>query len=478
MQRPARYSHCVRDLVRKHAPFFLLAGAAGLAIRLVCFFRFPAVTSDSLVYGDIAKNWLVHGIYGLTELDHVVPTLIRLPGYPAFLAAVFAIFGHDNYKAVLLLQILIDLASCFLLADLARRTISNRAAKIAFLLAALCPFLANYAAAALTETLEIFFTTLALDFAVVALDELPAGRLQYWVGCGLAVSGAIMLRPDGGILLAAFAGYLLFLMARSKQAEDSRTRELWRIAQAGIVLVCFALLPLAPWTLRNWHSFHQFQPLSPRYANAAGDYVPMGFNRWVKTWIADYVSVEEIYWAVPGEELELNKLPERAFDNDAERAATEEAFELYNRDLKIPPELDGRFAALAEQRIHAAPLRYYIWLPAARIADMWLRPRTEILPSDTRWWEFNDDPKWSALGVGLGVVNLIYVTLALAGLASAVRSQRPRVRYIGFFLLFVALRTGFLATIENPEPRYTLECYGVLFLWVCALLVSRDSAPA
>ena len=56
-----------------------------------------------------------------------------------------------------------------------------------------------------------------------------------------------------------------------------------------------------------------------------------------------------------------------------------------------------------------APLRYYVWLPLLRIADMWLRPRTETLPSDSRWWEFNDDPKWSALAVGLGVIGLLYV---------------------------------------------------------------------
>ena len=57
----------------------------------------------------------------------------------------------------------------------------------------------------------------------------------------------------------------------------------------------------------------------------------------------------------------------------------------------MSPELDARFAALAAQRVRAAPLRYYVWLPALRIADMWLRPRTELFPSDPRWWEFNDD---------------------------------------------------------------------------------------
>ncbi len=118
-----------------------------------------------------------------------------------------------------------------------------------------------------------------------------------------------------------------------------------------------------------------------------------------------------------------------------------------------------RFAALADERIRAAPLRYYVWLPLVRIADMWLRPRTETLPSDTRWWEFNDDPKWSALAVGLGIVGLIYVALAAAGLA-----RGWKLAYLALPLAFVILRSLFLGTLENPEPRYTLECYPVVIL--------------
>jgi hypothetical protein len=29
---------------------------------------------------------------------------------------------------------------------------------------------------------------------------------------------------------------------------------------------------------------------------------------------------------------------------------------------------------------------------------------------------------------------------------------------------FVLLRSAFLGTLENPEPRYTLECYPVVIL--------------
>jgi len=33
----------------------------------------------------------------------------------------------------------------------------------------------------------------------------------------------------------------------------------------------------------------------------------------------------------------------------------------------------------------------------------------------------------------------------------------------------VVLRSVFLGTLENPEPRYTLECYPVLLLLASAL---------
>ena len=48
------------------------------------------------------------------------------------------------------------------------------------------------------------------------------------------------------------------------------------------------------------------------------------------------------------------------------------------------------------------PIRYYIILPALKIADMWLRPRTELLPPDSRWYQFDDDAKWQVLAIGLG----------------------------------------------------------------------------
>ncbi len=460
-----RYILSVRQLVRQHFRFFLLATLAALGLRIFFIFRFPVVTTDSFVYGDLAKNWLQHGIYGLSGPDEISATYIRLPGYPAFLAAVFAIFGMEHYRAVLLVQMFVDLGTGFLIADMARRLLSPRAAKAAFLLAALCPFLASYAAAALTETLEIFFTALALDFAIAGLETLEERRMLPWLGCGLATSAAILLRPDGGLVLLAIELSLAGLLIRGWRgrrragAPAPHLLAVPHILKVGLILALVSLAPLVPWGLRNLRTLHRFQPLAPRYANEEDQFVPSGFNRWVKTWIADYASVEEFYWPVPGDAVDAGKLPARAFDSEAQRQQTEELLANYNQELQVSPELDARFTALADERVRHAPLRYYVGLPLLRIADMWLRPRTETLPSDRRWWEFDDDPKWSALAVSLGIVGLVYVGMAAVGLV-----QARHIPFLGLLLTFVILRSLFLGTLENPEPRYTLECYPVILL--------------
>jgi 4-amino-4-deoxy-L-arabinose transferase-like glycosyltransferase len=451
----------VRELVRQHFRFFVAATLAALALRLFFVLRFPAVVSDSLVYGDIAKNWLQHGIFGISGINDVTPTYIRLPGYPAFLALVFAIFGMENYRAALMVQLFVDIGTCFLIADVARRLMSSRAARAAFILAALCPFLATYAAAALTETWEIFLTALALDLALAGLAS--KGQMRLWLGSGLAIGGAILLRPDGGLLLAAIEFYLLILLvAWPRQSAGSLSHS--AMVKAGLIVALAAFVPLIPWTLRNLHTFHEFQPLAPRYANEADDFVPRGFNRWVKTWMANYVSVEEVFWAVPGSPIDVDNLPTRAFDSDDQGDQTERLLGDYNKVLHVTPDLDARFAALAAQRIQHSRGRYYVWLPLLRVADMWLRPRTEMLPCNTRWWEFDEQLKWLAVGIAVGILNLLYIGAGLFGLVRARFAPS-----LGLLLGFVLLRSAFLATLENPEPRYTMECYPVVIVLASAL---------
>ena len=129
--------------------------------------KFFVANGDTLVYGDIAKNLLQHGHYALTlGSGEVFPTLIRLPGYPLFLAVCFRLFGMENYGAVAWVQIALELGGCLLLADFARLIAppasKTAAAQATLWLAALCPFTAVYAATPLTEGPTLFVLALAL----------------------------------------------------------------------------------------------------------------------------------------------------------------------------------------------------------------------------------------------------------------------------------------------------------------------------
>jgi len=201
----------------------------------------------------------------------------------------------------------------------------------------------------------------------------------------------------------------------------------------------------------------------------------MGFNRWVKTWITDYTSVEEVYWQEPGSPIDPSKLPSRAFDTPRQQRKTEALISDYNQVLHVTPELDKTFAALAAERIREHPIRYYLGLPMLRIADMWLRPRTEMLPCDSRWWEFNVDLRWLALAIFLGTVNLFYVAGGLLGWMYS-----RKLPLTGVLVLFVVLRSAFLGTLENPEPRYTLEMYPIVIVLAAYALArkTRSGQPS
>ncbi|MGA2671781.1 MAG: glycosyltransferase family 39 protein [Terracidiphilus sp.] len=445
----------------------LPALAAGLVLRLWMLKEFFQVNGDTLIYGGLAKNLLLHGRYALTVASgEIYPTLIRLPGYPLFLALCFRIFGMENYAAAAGLQIALDLCGCLLLAGFARRIapppFSSGAALCTLWLAALCPFTAIYAAAPLTETPTLFAIALAL-WSVARFHARPA-----WPSALLftfAVCFAALLRPDGALVAVALVPALVFpaLAARKKSrplkaAGQSAVRKTPNLARMALVCGLLALAPFAAWTGRNWQVFHVFEPLAPRYATDPGEDTHAGWISWVKTWCLDFVSTYDIYWNVPGAPLDLTKLPSRAFDSPAQFAETAALAADYNQNGQdLTPDLDARFARLAQERIAAHPLRSYLCLPLGRMADMWLRPRVENLPIDLDWWVYAHHRAETRFSWAYAGLNALFLLLGFAGLC-----LRPRLWPC--MLAYILLRSALLMTVEAPEARYTLECFPILFV--------------
>ncbi len=440
-------------LLRQNTKHVVIALMAGLLLRLWFIHSYPVVEGDSLVYGEIARNWFWHGIYGFTRVDGIHATLIRLPGYPLFLGICFFFFGVYHYAGILFLQAIIDLCSCVLVAGFASSVISRRAGVATLYLAALCPFTANFVASPLTETPTLFCIALGLYALVRYIDHPQIGG--WFFALAFSISYAALLRPDGALLGVVLVP-AMFWYGRARITTE-------RSIRLTIACTLLALVPFAAWTIRNERTLHVFQPLAPRYANNPGEFVPCGWILWVKSWAVDYASTADIYWSVNGFPLDASLLPSRAFDTPQEKVETATLFAKYNQTDVMTPALSERFGKLAQQRIDRHPLRYYVELPLMRLADMWLRPRTGQLSIKLRWWRYSSHPAETIFSWSYAALNLFYLLLAAWGLMK-------RVPFSGVMVAYVVLRCLLLLTLETPESRYTLECFPMIFILAGAAL--------
>jgi hypothetical protein len=475
---------------RRNSSWFLIAAAVvfELLLRLWFITHAARVAGDTLIYGEIAKNWMQHGVYGFTLKAGIPqPTLIRLPGYPLFLIACFSVFGPDSYTAVMVVQAVIDLLACLLISTLAGHLLGARARMASLWLACLCPFIASYVATPLTETLTLACITLALYALYRWQQSGPGFNRWLWV-ITLALAYSILLRPEQGLLAAAILPAMLYIALRSNghalavetTSTRRRTVSSFRAATPVVTAAVCILLPLVPWTLRNQHTFHVFQPLAPRYATDPGESAPLGFQRWYRTWAIEFASTEDVYWNYDGAPIPIADLPNRAFDSDDQYTRTDALLSDYNDTSNDTPTLEARWNALATERIHADPLRYYVALPIARVVNMALRPRVEMFPTPLEWWKWRENRRQAEFSAAYGTLNLIYLALAVWGFMRwrrrgwIARDGRTYAPLAWTMLATIVLRVALLLTLDNSEPRYTLEFFPVIFFLASIPFAQKD----
>jgi hypothetical protein len=458
----------------------LTALLTGFFLRLFFLLRLPSSAGDTALYETLSLNWVKHSVYGMLVEGVLTPVDIRMPGYPVYLALVHVVTNLSGEAArfwVMFGQILVDLASCVLIAELASRCSGRKQNApnvylIALWLAALCPFTANYIAVPLTETLTIFWTALALTTLVPMVNpDQSAGGLLKWGRfprrsefltnaflAGIFVGFATLFRPESPLLLVACLPVILWMtLFRGQFGRGLRAA----------VLACLAwFLVLLPWTVRNAVTLHEFQPLTPRYTTLPGERPPVGFMRWEKTWLYRFREVFLVSWKMNDDTIQMDDIPARAFDSPEERQHVAAILEQYNETSNLTPEQDAQFAYIASARTARHPLRTYLWVPLQRVLTLWFTPRVEQLPISgsifplAHTWE--TDRLDMCVTLSLFFINLFYVAFALWG---AIRLWRfaPEARgAVAVLILFILVRTAFLTTVETPEPRYVLICFAAV----------------
>ncbi|MDI3257116.1 MAG: glycosyltransferase family 39 protein [Kyrpidia sp.] len=298
--------------LRRQIPFGLAAVLLlGIVLRLGWIWAVNTQPiSDFRHYHDLALSLLRHGRYEMPEgLDYIkadtpyvktgvhYPTAFRPPGYPFFLAAVYAVY--PSILAAKLANVCLDVAWMVSVYVLGAAAGGRRTGLWASGAAAVFPTSVAYSSVLGTETLAA-----ALLTAIAALHVRGADR---GIG-GMAALGALMgalalVKPYYAAMPVLYA-LLQYWRAREEGAAGGRRRGLRRLngmeraeapanqppkatagsernpgrmvrgramrAALGALLVsgAAAALVIAPWSVRNALVFHRIVPISTN-----GDFV-------------------------------------------------------------------------------------------------------------------------------------------------------------------------------------------------------------
>jgi hypothetical protein len=301
---------------------------------------------DGKVYSQIARNVLERHVYSHATEPPYDPSLIRLPGYPLFVAAVYSVFGHGDDTAVRIVQALIDTATCALIALVAflwepDEKMKRRSSIAALVLAALCPFTTIYVATILTEIPTTFLAVgMCLTATLAFKATRPGNALLLWAATGALAGVAVTFRPDSALFALAIGLTLVVTtLWRSSEVKLSQKRQeiLYKFSRASYLGAVFSLafcLVL----------FHIFQPLAPAHAEMPGEFVPRGYLAWLRTWIDDGRYIGPVLWSLDESPIRLDEIPDRAFDTAEEKQRVAELFAKYNH----PPETPGQVSAEPE----------------------------------------------------------------------------------------------------------------------------------
>lgn len=469
---------------------------AGACLRLLFVFKYPVATGDTVLYEQFAENWLKLGKFAMDINGQATPVDLRMPGYPAFLALIYALTGRIGEAArvpVMVAQILLDLTGCLVIAALAAMLVriygrpaqAKRVFLFALWLAALCPFTANYVAVPLTEVWAVFLTAIAfLLLATVAARvtgnpvQLPGGKelteQSTWkvaALAGLVVGVGALFRPETPLVLITTFVALAFWMLPRQEVKH------WLLLCVVMCVGC--ALPLGPWTIRNAITLHEFQPLTPKDTTLPSEVDPKGFMAWERTWLYRVRDNYLVAWKLNDDEIHMEDIPNLAFDTPDERERVATILDKYNDEITWTPEEDAIFAQLARERTVRHPLRTYLWIPAKRSTRIWFTPRIELLPISGHVfplaYQREEDPVDQKVTILFFFGNVLYVVLALWGAIKLWRRPAARAS-LAVLILYILVRTVFLTTLETPEPRYVLECFPAI-LALAAQVVAGKPVP-
>jgi 4-amino-4-deoxy-L-arabinose transferase-like glycosyltransferase len=197
------------------------------------------------LYDFIAKN-LAQG-YGYRVEPYMGDTMLREPGYPLLIAAMYKVGGYSN-QMPRLACILLAFAAALILLRLTRNITGNwTVALIAALLFLLYPGILVAEARAGNDIPCVFAMVLFMDVLYRAVGK---GSLWLYGVAGLLLGIAALIRSEVLLFPLFLLGYFIF----TSQGWGARVKAVLRTG----AIVVGTLVAMSPWIIRNYVLVHEF----------------------------------------------------------------------------------------------------------------------------------------------------------------------------------------------------------------------------
>ena len=190
-----------------------------------------AINSDFIQYDGIARSLLDGEGYAYDGR----PTLIRGPGFPTWVAFIYALTGR-SYGAVVVGQVMLSVLLVYLTALLGRRLGGDRASAVAAWLAAVSPLLGFYAGSPYSEPL---YTALSLLGILAIPTHTRPNAYRQAALAGALIGLSCFVRSQNVLVPILLAAWWV-------------TRARWRGLLLTLAFCASFAAVVAPWTARNY----------------------------------------------------------------------------------------------------------------------------------------------------------------------------------------------------------------------------------
>ncbi len=445
----------------------LLAFAHGLFFVWYLHPELDSWFSDQQGYRRLGLNLAVRAMFTKVSPDApFVPEILRTPGYPLFLAAIYRVAGFNQVVVGVAQSLLIALLA-ILVYLFAAETVGRRAGVAAAAAVALYAPFAFYAALTMSDLLAVIIFVAAV---YTLLRGLSSGRLGWYALAGGLFAYLVLVRP-GWALFAPLFGAVWVISRRTWRCRLNAVRDF-------VVVGAVYLAVLAPWFAYTDTYFG---------APALSGVNWLGRALWYGYWHGRFPSSEQVDLDVtvrlPLSDQEVQqRLAQSGGDIQGKMQYAQEWRSVYEKYLWEPGKLgtdaqpadlprsqflaaDEEFRALALQHIRSDPsgyvLRRVLFEPVVLwVSEIPLRPsQAAAIPTVAvrAMWGFQ------------------LLLLVLAGLGVLATWRRSPLGALLFVFSVVYVCAVHLPIVN--EPRYSLPAkpFVLLYAVVGAVVVARYS---